>query len=198
MGHFITAKEAMQKYGIRERQIWDVIYYGKISIYDDRGIKLSMTEVLEHVTFTLGNIHTIYADTPQIARKYPARDAQIRVISELLFVASDFDSAYKKTFANHAAALAQETLQPQGSLGQKEIKIATIEACNAVIAGVKEGSYLDAHGEIRREEFLEYVKQAMLNSYGWAKIHVTEAKNIFAKSPILQRVKRSQGRRKTK
>ena len=55
MGHFITAKEAMQKYGIRERQVWDVIYHGKISIYDDRGIQLSMTEVLEHVTFTLGS-----------------------------------------------------------------------------------------------------------------------------------------------
>jgi hypothetical protein len=114
MGHFITAKEAMRKYGIRARQIWDVMYRGKIALYDDRGIQVSITEVFEHVTATLGNIHAIYAETPQIARKHPARDAQLGVISKLLFVADEFDRAYKETFGGtdapaHAAGALSAT-----------------------------------------------------------------------------------------
>ena len=48
MRHFIAAKDAMQKYGIRERQIWDVIHQGKIGIYDNNGTKVGITEFAEY------------------------------------------------------------------------------------------------------------------------------------------------------
>ena len=74
----------------------------------------------------------------------------------------------------------------------------THEACLLVIAAIKQGNYLDEHGEIGPKEFLAKVKVTM-QAHGKIKgYRVAEARTIYAKSSELKPFKRKPGFKKVR
>lgn len=183
------------------------IYHGEFTSFDKFKDKIEelarYDELLDEVYDTflkLLSVNKIDAIRHITSNKYELNLEVPSDVKELIKKIEDETHASESS--QHAAdlippvALAQEAPLPRGgSSPQKGKKRATLEACNTVIGAIEQGYHLDK-GVIGRGEFLEHVQETMRNFGTVDEYHATTAKEMFANSPILQRLRRKVGHKK--
>ena len=113
MGYLITAVEAMQKYGIREQQIMNIMNFSGITIYGPSGKKLESDEFGRYYALEYDEIYNkIFKNDFNIFRITPAqqkeRNELLEAISEkakekvvqryLIFNSIEFKEAIEKMY----------------------------------------------------------------------------------------------------
>ncbi len=111
MSYFITAKEAMQEYGIREAQLAEIVDSGEVIPYDSTGRELSVEQLHKIITMEYYNatkffveqanrvgIYTFDEQTSKMLSDNAVEAAKLKAVKHLSFVRTELESTLSQIF----------------------------------------------------------------------------------------------------